>query len=125
METETVKTITVRESIHNGLLSSPDEIRAAEDRLHEKKLDLLEMKDSYEAAKYRLLLDVDDKGEPVINGKNEAQREAQLKSRLLAYHSEVRQAEEAAMLAEREYNYEINLFRSLRSVARLLSPEDD
>jgi hypothetical protein len=113
----------IRKTLVQDLLAQPDEITTAERKLYNWKMDLIAAKDTYENRKCDLLLMLDADGNPVINGKNAEQREAQVRLRLIGEIGSIRACEEGLFAAERAYNYEVNTFRALRSVAGLIVGE--
>jgi hypothetical protein len=112
-----------RKTLIQDLLAQPDEITTAERKLYNWKMDLNSAKDAYENKKCDLLLMLDVDGNPIINGKNAEQREAQVRLRLIAEIGSIRACEEGVLAAERAFNYETNIFRALRSVAGIIGGE--
>lgn len=115
---------TYREDLIDEILNQPDKILKAEQRVHSCKIDLVAAKDRLvEEENHLLLTPAPEGGGPLIDGKNEAIRQAQLQSFTQEEHKAVRTAEIDVMYANREYNFEVNTFHALQSVAALLSGE--
>ena len=115
--------IPTRFELARDLLECPARIEQAEQRVRDAKIRLARWQDDVADFEATLLLATNEDGTPKINGRNQEQRDAQIRTYTDHGRENIRLAEASLMREVCELERARNHFRALRSCAALIAGE--